>query len=130
MKKLENVSYGLHPDQIMDIYLPDTADFTTFVYFHGGGFEITGATKTKGEFMAAYLADHGIAVICVEYRKYPEAAYPDFIRDCAAATAWARWRSSPSIAWHSVLSPRPSVPSAAKRACAARSRYSPMRTWR
>ena len=89
MKKLENVSYGLHPDQIMDISLSDTADFTTFVYFHGGGFEITGATKTKGEFMAAYLADHGIAVICVEYRKYPEAAYPDFIRDCAAATAWA-----------------------------------------
>ena len=30
MKILENVSYGLHPDQIMDIYLPDTADQVEF----------------------------------------------------------------------------------------------------
>lgn len=94
MKLLENVSYGLHPDQIMDIYLPDTADFPTFVYLHGGGFEITGATKKKGEIMAEYLAEKGIAVVCAEYRKYPEAAYPDFIRDSAAAVAWA-WKNMP-----------------------------------
>lgn len=89
MKLLENVSYGRHPDQVMDIYLPEGENFSTFVYFHGGGFEATGATKKKGEIMAAYLAEHGMAVVCVEYRRYPDAVYPDFIRDCAAATAWA-----------------------------------------
>lgn len=89
MKILENIAYGLHPDQIMDIYLPEGTDFPTYVYFHGGGFERTRAAKDAGKNMATYLAAHGIAVVCVEYRKYPEAVYPEFIRDCAAATAWA-----------------------------------------
>lgn len=89
MKVLENVSYGLHPEQIMDIFLPEGNNFPVFVYFHGGGFEVTGATKSKGHIMAKYLAEKGIAVICVEYRKYPEAVYPEFIRDCAATVAWA-----------------------------------------
>ena len=52
MKKLENVVYGLHPDQIMDIYLPEGTDFPTYVYIHGGGFELTGADKTAGKNMA------------------------------------------------------------------------------
>jgi len=89
MKLLENVSYGLHPDQVMDLYLPEGDGFPTYVYIHGGGFEATGATKASGRVMATYLAEHGIAVVCPEYRRYPEAVYPDFIRDCAAATAWA-----------------------------------------
>lgn len=48
MKKIENIAYGLHPDQKLDLFLPDTPNFSTFVYFHGGGFESTGADKTKG----------------------------------------------------------------------------------
>ena len=87
MKLLENIAYGLHPAQELDVYLPDTPDFPTFVYIHGGGFEAR--DKTFGSVMAEYLADHGIGVVCVGYRKYPEAVYPDYLRDSAAAVAWA-----------------------------------------
>lgn len=89
MKLLQDISYGLHPDQKLDLYLPEGDGFATFVYFHGGGFERTGADKTKGQLMAQHLANHGIAVVCAEYRKYPEAVYPEFIRDCAACVGWA-----------------------------------------
>lgn len=89
MKFIENISYGLHPNQSLDIYLPEGTGFPTYVYFHGGGFDITGATKARGKIMATYLAERGVAVVCIEYRKYPDAVYPEFIRDCAAATAWA-----------------------------------------
>ena len=87
MKLLENISYGFHPAQLLDVYLPETADFPTFVYIHGGGFEAR--DKTFGSVMAAYLAEHGVGVVCVGYRKYPEAVYPEYIRDSAAAVAWA-----------------------------------------
>lgn len=90
MRVIENISYGLHPEQILDLYLPDGDGFSTFVYFHGGGFERSGADKTKGSVMAEYLAERGVAVACVEYRKYPQAVYPEFLRDCAASVAWAR----------------------------------------
>ena len=87
MRLLENISYGLHPAQELDLYLPDTTDFPTFVYIHGGGFE--DRDKTFGSVMAEYLAQHGVGVVCVGYRKYPEAVYPDYLRDSAAAVAWA-----------------------------------------
>ena len=89
MKIVENIAYGVHPEQKLDLYLPETATaFSTFVYFHGGGFEMSGRNKSRGEIPATYLTERGIAVVSAEYRRYPEAVYPDFLRDCAAATAW------------------------------------------
>ena len=87
MKLLKDISYGYHPAQLLDVYLPDTTDFPTFVYIHGGGFEAR--DKTFGSVMAEYLAQHGVGVVCLGYRMYPAAVYPDFIRDSAAAVAWA-----------------------------------------
>jgi hypothetical protein len=88
MKKIENIAYGEHEEQRLDLYLPEGDGFSAFIYFHGGGFEKRGADKTKGQLMAEYLAQKGIAVVCAEYRKYPQAAYPDFLRDAAAAVGW------------------------------------------
>lgn len=87
MKKIEDIAYGIYPDQKLDLYLPDQESFSTFVYFHGGGFEPM-RDKTYGSVLAEYLAEHGIATVCVEYRRYPEAVYPEYIRDCAASVAW------------------------------------------
>jgi acetyl esterase/lipase len=30
----------------------------------------------------------GIAVVAANYRMYPDAKFPEFIRDCASAVAW------------------------------------------
>ena len=87
MRKIEDIAYGLHPDQKLDLYLPEQEEFSTFIYFHGGGFEPV-RDKTYGSVLAEYLAEHGIATVCVEYRRYPEAVYPEYIRDCATTVSW------------------------------------------
>lgn len=87
MKVIENISYtnAQLPLQVLDLYLPDCESFPVVIYFHGGG--IVGGNK-KERFLE-HLQAKGVAVISANYRLYPDAAYPDFIRDAAAAVAWA-----------------------------------------
>ena len=56
------------------------------IYCHGGG--LCTGSYTIGPSLQALVQQHGIAVASVEYRKYPVAAYPDFIVDSANAIAW------------------------------------------
>lgn len=68
----------------LDLYYPENVkDFTTVVWFHGGG--LTGGEK----FIPEKLMDKGIAVIGVNYRLYPKVKCPVYIEDAAAALAWA-----------------------------------------
>lgn len=68
----------------LDIYYPSKIkDFTTVVWFHGGG--ITGGNK----FIPEKLKEKGIAVVAVNYRLNPRAKCPEYIEDAAAAVAWA-----------------------------------------
>lgn len=88
MKKLENICYRTteHERFLLDIYLPDCDSFPVFVYFHGGG--IIAGDKSGGKWFEA-LCEKGVAVISANYRLYPEAQYPDFLWDAAAAVSWA-----------------------------------------
>ena len=86
MKKFLDVCYSEKTKQCLDIYLPDTEQFKTFVYFHGGG--IQAGDKSDVKFFCEYLANRGIAVVSVNYRMYPQAKYPEFIEDVAESVAW------------------------------------------
>ena len=88
------VSYAGNPDtnpeRALDIYLPNTDGFDTFIYFHGGGF-VTG--DKDGEFapiLAKYYTDNGVAYVSANYRMYPDAKYPDFLVDGALAVKWTK----------------------------------------
>ena len=37
MRIYKDIAYGEHEKQKYDMYLPDTNEFFTIVYFHGGG---------------------------------------------------------------------------------------------
>ena len=88
MKTIENISYGnLDSANKLNLYLPDDATSSAFVYFHGGG--LVGGNKNSADVFAPYLTSRGIAVVSANYRMYPNAAYPDFICDAAEAVAWA-----------------------------------------
>ncbi len=89
MKIYENISYKKTDSNecMLDIYLPDTDVFPVFIYFHGGGMESGSKTGCSG-FLKA-LAEKGIAAVSADYRMYPDAEYPDFIKDAAAVVAWA-----------------------------------------
>ncbi|MBQ2676613.1 MAG: alpha/beta hydrolase [Clostridia bacterium] len=89
MKVIKDIPYSKlkHQQQVLDLYLPDTDEFSVFIYFHGGGLEI--GTKDWGKNLGEYLAQHNVAVISADYRMYPTAVYPDFIEDAAEVVAWA-----------------------------------------
>lgn len=88
MKQIKDISYGEFSMQKLDLFLPECNcnEFSIFVYFHGGGLE--GGDKSDFNLAAEYLANHGTAVVSANYRMYPAAVYPEFIRDAAEVVAW------------------------------------------
>ena len=97
MKIIEKVFYtnAKLPEQFLDICLPDCDTFPVYVYFHGGGLTRKTAIAERKEPLKVsgfteYLVSHGVAVVRVEYRCYPDACYPEFILDAAYAVAWVK----------------------------------------
>jgi acetyl esterase/lipase len=93
-RQVEDLSY-IDPDDrptsdyraarcMLDLYvLTGAKDFSTVVWFHGGGL-------TKGnKSIPDGLKGKGIAIIAPNYRLSPQATSPAFIEDAAAAVAWA-----------------------------------------
>ncbi len=67
----------------LDVYYPaDKKDFSTVVWFHGGGLE------GGGKHVPKELTEQGFAVVAVNYRLSPRAKNPAYIEDAAAAVAW------------------------------------------
>ncbi len=66
---------------------PASGYYPVILYFHGGGFVV--ATIDTYDSSARALADYANAiVVSVEYRKAPEAPYPDPLRDAYASYPW------------------------------------------
>lgn len=86
MKRINDICYSPSTGQCLDIYLPEADTFPVTVYIHGGGLEF-GDKDTLPEYMN-YMTDHGIAVVSINYRMYPDAKYPEFVEDSAEAVAW------------------------------------------
>lgn len=74
--------------QKLDLYLPDSETFNVLIYFHGGGLE--SGDKSEPMENLNLLLEHGIALVRANYRMYPDANYPAFIEDAAAAVAWVK----------------------------------------
>ena len=91
MKVIKDIYYTAvhHEEKKLDLYLPDAEEFDIFVCFHGGGME-HGDKSGYVPNMIDYLVKKGIAVASANYRMYPEAQYPEFIKDAAAAVAWVK----------------------------------------
>lgn len=90
MKTIKDICYSSigHTSQKLDLYLPECEEFSVFIYFHGGGLEKGDKTDKRTEDMKTYLTDRNIALVSANYRMYPNAVYPEFILDAAAAVAW------------------------------------------
>ncbi|MGQ4274252.1 alpha/beta hydrolase [Terrihabitans sp. B22-R8] len=78
---------------LLDVYAPaDGCGLPVVVFFYGGGW--TRGRRELYEFVGKALATRGIVAIVADYRLYPEIRFPDFLRDAAAATSWARLHCS------------------------------------
>ncbi|MDR0421782.1 MAG: alpha/beta hydrolase [Proteiniphilum sp.] len=68
---------------MIDIYYPvNKKDFTTIIWFHGGG--LTGGSKELPD----ALKNRGLCIVGVNYRLAPKVKAPAYIEDAAAAAAW------------------------------------------
>ena len=92
----ENIAYGPAARNRLDVYEPRAGDsglppangYPVVVFFYGGTW--TSGSRADYRFIGEALASRGIVTIIADYRLYPEVRYPDFLRDCALAVAWAR----------------------------------------
>ncbi|HHY91099.1 MAG TPA: alpha/beta hydrolase [Clostridiales bacterium] len=87
MKIIRDIAYDRFDACKLDLYLPENDEFSLLVFFHGGGLEF--GDKMDETCVHQDLANHGIAVATANYRKYPDARYPEFIEDAASAVNWA-----------------------------------------
>jgi acetyl esterase/lipase len=88
----ENLAYGEHPRQILDLYLPLVVDRELpppplFVWIHGGGWR--GGTHDSLPQPVRDLVRRRIAVASIEYR-FSDTLFPTTIHDAREAVRWLR----------------------------------------
>lgn len=67
----------------LDVYYPvDRKNFSTVVWFHGGGLKAGKRDLPDG------LKDQGVAIVAVNYRLHPKVKSPAYVEDAAASVAW------------------------------------------
>ena len=88
MRAYKDILYApeVSPACTLDLFVPETGFDTVFVYFHGGGLEA--GSKVCPESFVRDFIERDIALVSAEYRMYPDAVWPDFIRDAASAVRW------------------------------------------
>ncbi len=83
MKTITALQYSQKHQEKLDVYLPDCDNFTTVVYFHGGGLKVHARAKENFVEIAHSFVKKGYAFISADYRIYPEAKFPDYLVDGA-----------------------------------------------
>jgi len=81
-------AYGDEPRQQLDVYRPDVVapDAPVVMFFYGNGWRE--AARADFEFVAAALTQAGYIVVIPDYRGHPDAMFPRFVEDGAAAVDW------------------------------------------
>lgn len=85
-----DLAYGDHARNVLDLYVPETADGAPpiLIFMHGGGF--VQGDKSDGTNIGYYFARHGVVTASLSYRLAPEFRFPSGSEDLAAAIAWLR----------------------------------------
>jgi len=93
--ELATVAYGAGERRQLDVYTPRaTAErvrpangWPLVVFFYGGSWNH--GERESYRFVGEAMAARGILTVIPDYRLYPEVRYPEFLKDNAAAMAWA-----------------------------------------
>ncbi|MDQ0446788.1 alpha/beta hydrolase [Methylobacterium aerolatum] len=85
-----DLTFGDGPRQRLDVYVPVSlpAPAPVLVFFYGGSWD--SGSKDDYAFVGQALAAQGFVTVLPDYRLYPQARFPDFLNDGAAAIAWIR----------------------------------------
>ncbi len=86
----EGIAYGEGPRRKLDVYQPPAprpGGSPVIVFFYGGNW--ASGNRADYRFVGEALASAGAVVVLADYRLHPEVVYPEFVKDSAAAVAWA-----------------------------------------
>lgn len=88
IQRFDDIAYGSHPLQKLDIYRPKEATglLPVIVSVHGGGWVY--GDKELYQYYTMSLAQRGFAVINFSYRLAPESRYPAQMEDVATVFDW------------------------------------------
>jgi acetyl esterase/lipase len=82
-----DLSYGSHPSQCLDLYLPaDPEPSPLVMLIHGGAWSV--GDKSQYAAVGVRLAQAGFLVAIINYRLSPAVQHPTHARDTASAVAW------------------------------------------
>ena len=86
----EAIAFDEHSTLAADVYAPAQAcaGAPVVLFFYGGGWEA--GERAMYRFLGAALAAKGVVVIIPDYRLWPEARFPAFMEDAAAALRWTK----------------------------------------
>jgi len=89
-RRTSGIAYGRLPRQRLDVYRPTASgvDAPTVVFFYGGAWRH--GARADYLFVGEALAACGCVAVLADYRLFPEARFPTFVEDGAAALRWAR----------------------------------------
>ncbi len=76
------------PKQRLDLYLPDTDDFPTFLYVHGGSLRSGDRKEEPSADLCRRMNQRGFGCAATSYRLFPGVDWPTPAADVAAAVAW------------------------------------------
>ncbi len=80
-------------DLVADLYLPPGAGpFPGIVFLHGGGWRNGNRLQLRRQ--AAYMAQHGMVGMAIEYRLAPAHPFPAALEDAKQAVVWLREHAS------------------------------------
>jgi acetyl esterase/lipase len=85
-----DIAYGGEARQRLDVYAPKAriAGRPVVVFFYGGSWD--SGERGSYAWVGQALAGQGYVAVVADYRLYPQARWPDFLRDGALATRWAK----------------------------------------
>lgn len=83
-----NVAFGNHHRHQLDVYGPRRMDepAPVLLFIYGGGWD--SGSKTDYDFIGHAFAAAGFVCVIADYRIVPDAHFPDFVEDGAAALRW------------------------------------------
>ena len=89
---VRDIPYAQGERHRLDVYRPRAPNAPVVVFVYGGGWR--SGDRATYRFAGAALAARGLLTVIPDYRTYPQAAFPGFVEDAAAAFAWAKAHAS------------------------------------
>ena len=88
IERFDNIAYGKHKLQVLDVYRPRNADkkLPVIVSVHGGGWVY--GDKELYQFYCMSLAQRGFVVVNFSYRLSPEKKFPCHLEDTTSVFRW------------------------------------------